>query len=566
MNETSIDSAHRLTDLKALAARCQSAPENDPRSAPTFHQLGVALAQRGHIADAYECYMRALRFKPGHPPVMAAIAALQSSLPSNLARARILKTAVDARPYSLYLSPFQLLNWDISSLTECDEAELRRRKKRALAEVQLNDGKISWLRNAVVEESSVRRALDELDSPERRLHHFLIYRRKHLLWFLTHRYLGYFASFDKPEHSPLIPYDDPEFIAVIEKPFAQQYNLALSQAWNKADSDVVQALALRYLPVSTLLHDECFTAAYQHAKELTVRISHERTRAEESPEQASAAFDALAALVRVDFLNCLPSYFADVRREIAMAIRSIAIICNNKHDAAKMGIAVLGLAQSLKVDTATTGKIADDHVVLSANVKAATANDVDIVIGKNRLRIDSKQFAFGATYLGTPNITGVRWGVFKHYTNGSQTSCSYMVSARSASTVATVECHEKHFFARENEAESIARYQKVVMACLASVVPRLVEDVVRRIYQNGSVAVGDCVMTKNGVSFTTGALFWRKDRLVPWRDVECSLSAGYAHLRSRHERGVGYAADVREVWNAVLLEFITDAMKKKGEA
>jgi len=61
--------------------------------------------------------------------------------------------------YSDYLNPFELLDFKVRDLTGWDEGELRRRKKRLLNELRLDDGRVSWLGDQVLDESRVRQVL-----------------------------------------------------------------------------------------------------------------------------------------------------------------------------------------------------------------------------------------------------------------------------------------------------------------------------------------------------------------------------------------------------------------------
>jgi tetratricopeptide (TPR) repeat protein len=552
-------------ELQAAAQAFSKAYAQDHNEPLYLFNAGLSFAKLGKPTDAVECFRAVLKQKPDYAKAAQQLATIESTVTAfdryleQLARSSASERCGD------YLSPFELLNYKIESLARWDDNEVRRRKKQLLAELKLNDGRVTWIGDAVLQESSVRQVLDDLDFAERRYHHYLLYSDRDLLRFITHGNLSLFRPTLHPRYlgQSMLDVDFRDFLGPV---FVQQYNRALTQAVKNGAKLAVVALMGRQLPIEDNQLDDCFAGTYQLLQQVHEQVQKRVVEAEEDATSAIAmATDgSLSRLVQTDVINALPTYFEGIRTKIAKAVRSAAITCNNTHDDIETAMTLLAFAKKLAVDRPTSEQLNEDHETLTSNLRTVTENYVDLTIGKTSLRIDRCHFCWGDTRFDIKAVTGVRWGIYKRYTNGSQTSCSYLVSACTQATAVEVECHESKFLRwGENEAESLLRFQKTVRGFLARLAPVVIERILNAVRGGGSVNIGPCNLSKAGVAFTSGALFWRKDHVVAWADIGCSTASGDIKVYSKLNPKIFSSLGLRDTWNAVLLEMIVDCMNSK---
>jgi hypothetical protein len=279
-----------------------------------------------------------------------------------------------------------------------------------------------------------------------------------------------------------------------------------------------------------------------------------------------AARESLAFLKEqfsVECLNALPSYFRDIRSEIAITMRGMSVECYNAHQDAALSKEMLALATSLATNERTKAKLDSDVVEIAEIATREKENTADFMIGKKRLLIDRHQVVFGNRSTPTSQITGIRWGIFREYTNGSRTSCSYLVSVcTTEGTSLDMECHKSRFFSfGKDEQDSLARFQAVLKSCFANIVPQIVQMISSRLNGGETLPVGQCRLDREGLHFTTGVLFWKTERFISWRDVAFDTQNGMVIVHNPREPKCATSMSAREMWNAVLLEYIASSMR-----
>lgn len=113
-----------------------------------------------------------------------------------------------------YISPFEALQMDgAAAVEELDVKVIQRGKQRLLQELDLNDGKVSWLEDYSLDRSRALNLDEELLDEDRRRYHWAIFQSKHLLRFLTHGAVDHFLnSEDDPPHGALTLFErEPAF-------------------------------------------------------------------------------------------------------------------------------------------------------------------------------------------------------------------------------------------------------------------------------------------------------------------------------------------------------------------
>lgn len=242
-----------------------------------------------------------------------------------------------------YLSPFQLLDLQLGP-EGLSSKDLKRAKKRLLAELELSPGQQLQLAGKRLSKNDLLELFEQLEDPAERDLHQRIYRHKSLLQFLEYGQLSYLKSGDK-----LLKQSGQSDLAQFVAPhFAKQYSEALVDALKAKDLEQIEAIP----PAEELLPEQYVAACYQDSYYL---IRDHQKRVEELPDKERAPFmterELLFELEKDSILcyNALPDYFQVTRDAFAETIAEAALDfirrCN-RLDAAK---ALLGRGKLLQL-------------------------------------------------------------------------------------------------------------------------------------------------------------------------------------------------------------------------
>lgn len=208
-------------------------------------------------------------------------------------------------------------------------------------------------------------------------------------------------------------------------------------------------------------------------------------------------------------------------------------------------------------------------VAKAANAESQTPQPgrtapLDTLVIGTRLHIDSTRIVWGSENLAVKDVAGFTWGISQAFVNGMRTECSYRfgIRARSGQSL-TIECHERKFLGRltEKDAESMAMFRRVLDAILNLIAPTVVHNLVEGLRAGDSHLVGPCTIDKVGVHFTTGALFWKKQRTIPWARLATELESGWVVIGETGGDTRMLRLNQRDEWNAVLLPFLPTVMQ-----
>jgi tetratricopeptide (TPR) repeat protein len=213
---------------------------------------------------------------------------------------------------------------------------------------------------------------------------------------------------------------------------------------------------------------------------------------------------------------------------------------------------------------ALVGAVAANEHASPRSSEIGQTQPLDLMIIGTRLQIDGNRIIWANAEVAAKDATGFTWGIFQRYTNGFRTECSYRVGIRFQSgEVFTIECHERKFLGRltEDAAQSMSAFEKVVGALLRLVVPITVNSIVESLKAGATHKIGDCTITKTGIQFTTGALFWKKQRSIPWGRVSVEPREGWIFVGDKSGDIAMMQLNQRDVWNAVLFPILPGVME-----
>ena len=192
-----------------------------------------------------------------------------------------------------------------------------------------------------------------------------------------------------------------------------------------------------------------------------------------------------------------------------------------------------------------------------------------------------KDISFSGQSLATASITGIRFGVYKHYVNGIRTSQSYCIWLCDENKVMQIECASGFLV---SNAKIEKRYKDVLAVLWPAVVVPIVSQCLEALAQGRSFTVGDVNFDKSGLlrlgqmgSIAKGvASLWssvaggksveqrEKDyKFLAWADYGGhNSSSGNIHLFRAKKSWASFS--LRDTWNAVCLDPLFSYLYEDG--
>lgn len=366
---------HNHRDLAKALKYYRLSAAREPEAVPWFNLALVysdpEISQDADAADSCRC---ALSVAPDYAPARKLLEKTKRKLAPLATQA---KAGADGlvEPdefFDFYISPFEMLQTeDVTFAAGPDAKAIKRAKDRLNAELQLNDGKVSWLDDYSLDKARALAVVDELDDEAKWRYHVAIFRNKPLLNFLTRGGIQHFLYSDDyfPRNTEERLHQEPEFRKFLSKPFARQYNRVLSRAIDQQRLAVVEVLFDGRRWVEPEDTDLCFEGACKRVENIVEAM---RSKAAEGcsrkvglPEMQ----DVLRERSLPELFNLLPAHFARYQGDIVAEIRSLAIACFNQHGDPVLSNGVLSLCKRFTSrSVALTKQLEEDFKTIEAMI------------------------------------------------------------------------------------------------------------------------------------------------------------------------------------------------------
>lgn len=566
----------------------------EPSVAPLFN-MGLVFndPEVSQDADAADAYLRALAINPGYERAKERLDATKGKLAPLAERARTAAAGL-VQPdelFQFYVSPFEVLQvGETEPVEELDVKTIQRAKKRLLQEIDLNDGKVSWLDDYPLDKSRALAMEDELHDEAKRAYHWAVFRNKRLLRFLTRGDIGHFLYADDyfPREILELIDEEPEFRTFLSKPFARQYDIALTRAIERRLLPVVEVLFDGRRWVEPEDEDACFEGAYKRIADLVETM---RAKANDGAKR-KVSLHELEGFLREhslpELFNLLPTQFASAQREFVAEIRTLAVSCFNEHGDSDLSKGVLNLCKRFTTRSVElTKRLEEDFKTIErmiAEEKKRLAEDqkhsFSAWVRQNvAVQIGKASITYGGVSMSASDIESIRWGIFVQTVNGVETERSFSLVVRSARTALSVEWGKRGMFAAAKglfrkpgevvpiaelaSGEQEAYFQKMIDAVIHHLLTPLMAKILGRLQAGQSVVIGPCTLFQDGIAFRTGLIF-HKEHHLPWRDVETQMQSGQIYVLSRTNRKTRASMPAKDTDNAVILPIVCGAMRDKS--
>lgn len=478
-----------------------------------------------------------------------------------------------------YVNPYVLLNLDeVGEFPEISEwfeqpedwseriGSLLRRRRALKAELELNEGHLSWLPQLNITDEVVHRVLSDLDDNGWHPHHWAIFRLPLLNRFLMHREMDYFHSLTQSPY-PLVAeiegaatddFEHDGFIAFISPFFRQQWTPAIKQSLDGGNYAAVNALLATSAPVTAADLDEALEPIRRH-------FSRRREKLKQLEDDACSMSKAnlddqlQAAAIETKLLNALPNHLgAKLRDDMCFAYRSVSIVLANRKGDYIASEQALKAAESFQVSATIKQRLADDRTTITGLLKGERDEkqrkqnltlriQLKSWFRERALEIAPERFTWNGESILTAQMDGVRYGITIKYTNGIKSGVESFLGLRSTNgAIVTTD-----WLGEEN-------FSTVVRSIMGLYASPILTKILSALEGRGC-SIGPLQLSKHGIAFETGFIF-TKQRVVGWVDADTQVISGDVRVFSRHDKNAEITVS-RESWNACLLPSVVEIMK-----
>lgn len=250
----------------------------------------------------------------------------------------------------------------------------------------------------------------------------------------------------------------------------------------------------------------------------------------------------------------------ELSNSIADAFRAISVEAYNEHDDISTALCAIELAFHLAEDTGLKARVTDDRSQLNEIKKRQEQNNLHLKIRNDEIEITREKVGYNGTTLHANTIDAVRFGIYIHTVNGIR-SAYYSVGVLSTNE-GTINFDCKRIFRSEDQAR--VDFNAVVNALFRQIVPGLCVRIAKGILSGVDYVMGDCKLSAKGMHIPTGMLFWKEANFVPYTEIKFNTHQGQLNVFSSKTPKIAKTFPLRETWNAVIFEEITNAVVKLG--
>ncbi len=483
-----------------------------------------------------------------------------------------------------YVNPYTLLNFSAASdmpeaLEWFDQPEdwdeqvgsLTRRRRTLKAELELNEGRLSWLPELNITNEVVHRTLSDLDDNAWHPHHWAVFRMPLLNRFLTHGELDYFYSLDEAPY-PLMAeiagaapddFEQEEFVDFISSLFRQRWMPAIKQALDGGNYAEASALFATSAPVTAADLNEALEPIRRHfsrRREALTQFEDSVKSGSKIPPDAQLQFVSGEAKL----LNVLPTPLgAKLRDDMCFAYRGISIALANHRGDFTASERALKAAESFQVSLTAKQRLAEDRTAISGLLRREREEkcreqqltlrlELKSWFRQRTLEITPERFRWGEESIMVEQMNGLRYGITINYRNGIKTGAESILALRCTSgAVVSIDWLGE------------GNFSDVVRSVMGLFAPSIMTKILVAL-EGGGCQIGQLQISKQGIAFQSGLIFTNQ-YLVHWTDAEAHVASGELQIYSRTQRKARTSLSCRYDWNACLLPTLIEIMKSSSK-
>lgn len=456
--------------------------------------------------------------------------------------------------YEHYMNPFELLNpSDDLDIDDFEPKTIQKLKKRLLQELDLEDGAVSWLPGIAVDKSRAIGLCDELMDDTKREYHWLVFRNKSLMSFLSK---GAHVHFLVQETSSAIDtiraIEDadsnfPEWLGDI---FAPQFDRVLSKAIDAGNLVVLECLLDGRRWVSPSHADRCFQNARRAIDRRLQALRDANNGADDEKPSLRKVEGLLNQSNLLGIMNLLPSFFEDFQNEAVHQLRGLAISSFNAHDDIDLARQIIELAREFRFRSADANRhIEEDVRKIEKLIQQERKHESKLTFGGgNSCEITKEGVRYDDRFIGAGDVSTIRWGILLSGERSAPTYDFLLVVGADDGRRITITWKSSNGIKEQEE-----HFQGLVTASLNYLFPSLVNRVEKRLTTGRSITIGPCTVTAQGLLFESKGWIFTDSHTVPWRRVRQSMANGEMTIHDIQVSKATVTFPLRDTDNAPLL-------------
>jgi tetratricopeptide (TPR) repeat protein len=513
-----------------LAIACYKRLFDEPDFPYGRHNVGLAYFQSSQLLNAIDSWAINLKNYPEYEPSISEfdkkIKFLREKAEGIAETSKACLSSTEW--YKIYLNPFLLLDFrDDSELDFIDPKVIQTYRKKLLQEIDLEDGKISWMNDFLIDKSRAISVCDELNNETKFEYHAKIFKYKPLLTFLTKGDISFFLT--EPDNDLIELLDElswnDDFASWLSPYFSKQFNNVFKKS--TSNEKIYFAMLGGRLLVTESDIDSCFESSRDEIDKLLIPLRELAKQAETIKPSLEKLNTVIQGSNLVKKIKALPVQFIDLQDEAAKIVRNIAIDANNIYDDGELSKKILDLSKQFTFyKSSLQKKLEDDSKAIDEIITNQKKDESVLVFGKIESYIKKDGARYGETYIPVDKVTAIRWGTTVSQSNYSTSYNFSMVISGAGQVINLV------WSAPSETDKSKELFDKHVGALLTYIFPPLLERIKLQLKAGLTLQIGPCKVNQYGVQFETKGWFSNKSHNVSWKKIKANLSNGELHLFS----------------------------------
>jgi tetratricopeptide (TPR) repeat protein len=496
-----------------------------------YHNSAIAYWSMSQLLNAIDTFAINIKLNPDYKDSkeeftkhLPQLEELEKIIPSN--KRNILSKS---DWYENYINPFHLLEIQDDEIDHLDSRLIQAYRKKLLQEIDLEDGKISWLDDKTIDKSRAIGVCDELSDDISYNFHLRVFKYKPLLNFLSKGNIELFLA--KPTDDLIdLKIDltlNNELVKCFDRFFPKQFDFVFKKIIDIDDFNIYKAVLSGRMFVSDDHIDECFTNSKSAIHDLLEPLRNEN-KSSEKTKPSLAKIKALTTEINLpEKIKALPIQFIELQEEATTVIRSIAINVMNNHDDSETSKAILELSKLFTFyKSSLRQKLDEDSDQINKIIAKEKENESVLTFGEKESSIKKEGIRHNNLFIPTAEVESLRWGLT--YTRANYiTTCSFKIIVTGENEVINISWKSGSDVEKQRKL-----FNDHVNALIHFIFPSVMEKINSKLSSGKNVKIGPCSLTKDGIEFETKGWFSTKSHSTPWDFVQARLESGMLYITS----------------------------------
>lgn len=526
-------------------------------STASLFNLGLAynMEDVSQDVDAVDCWRLVMRRDASHNKASNRIHSVKNRLLELACKVRSSQKSLclpEDQWYSIYINPFQLLNFPEGfDIDDLEPKIIQKWKKTLLQEIELEEGKLHWMPGIIVDRSKAIELSEKLYDTNAANYHWAVYKCKPLLDFLSKGDISHFLLDE--EWSPLdlieLVNTCEDFREWLSEPFSNQYERVFTKAIATRNLPTIEALLDGRRWIMPSYSDRCFENALREADTILAPLRELKSRAGKIKVTTDQIEDTLENNKIARILNLLPPYFRDLQNEAVMLVRGIAIDAHNTHEDSELSLGILEKSKKFSFKSIElTERLNEDFETISEMIKQQREHESHLRFGADRYwKITKEGVSDNGDLCPANEIRALRWGIMIQQ-NGSH---NYLFAAKRRTGKEYMVTWTSSDRAKQDDL-----FDSLIKAAFHYLIPGLMSTLLGELKRGGTLTIGSIQVTQYGMTFESKGLIFTKTHQVPWSQADVVLHNGSATVVDRSTGKKSPPIDLRDVPNATMLRLL----------